>query len=445
LTPADFGLTAMVMVVVGFAQLLNDGGLGSAIIHHRDTRASELSDLYWINVFFGCFLFMLLVAAAPLVATAYGDPRVVDLLRWAALSCVIVSFSQQFQTLLQRELRFEELWRAEIRAQLASLSVGVGAGVTAQGPYSLIWAQLAGTAVNSVLLMRIGLRQWRPEMRFQGAAVARHLQFGAYQLGERSLNFLGRNLDKMLVGALLGAQSLGYYNVSYQLMMRPLQLFNPILTRVLFPLFSRVQDDDVKLRRGFLDTIRIVALVMFPLYAALAVVPDWILITLLGRTWAPAAPLLGVLALLGFFYALGNPLGSLLLAKGRVGLGLGLNVVVLGTYSMAVLIGSRHGAIGVAIALVTTMATVLFPLGFAVRWIVVRLPPSAYIRAFLPALAASMLLGTLLRMCYAWIPYEGKEPLALVVVLPIAALLYAGTIWLLNRRFLQETWRTISL
>ncbi len=445
LTPADFGLMAMVTLVVGFAQAFSDVGIGNAIIHHRDTTASELSDLYWINVMAGTSFFLLLTVVAPLIGAAYGDTRVVDLLRWSAVSCFVVSLAQQFQVLLQRDLRFYELWRAEVPSQLTGLFVGLFAALAAQGAYALVWAQLATSSVNSALLLRIGLRHWRPEIALQGAPVARHLKFGAYQLGERGLYFLRWNLDKILVGGLLGAQSLGYYNVSYQLMLRPLQLFNPILTRALFPLFSRVQYDDERLRRGFLDTIRIVAFVLFPVYAMLAAVPDWVLVTILGRNWIGAAPLLGVLALLGFFYALGNPVGSLLLAKGRVGLGLVLNIVVLGVYSIAVWLGSTHGAFGVAIALVIAMATVVFPLGFVVRWVVIRLSPTDYVRAFLPALAASALLAALLRLGHALLPYEGKEPLALLVAGPVGALLYGTIAWAMGRKFLTEIRKVLDL
>jgi O-antigen/teichoic acid export membrane protein len=116
-------------------------------------------------------------------------------------------------------------------------------------------------------------------------------------------------------------------------------------------------------------------------------------LVVLGAEWRPAVPVFQLLAVLGFFYSIGNPIGSLLLAKGRVELSFQLNVWMVVLYALAIFSGSAWGVEGVAAGLVIATACGLFPVGFWVRWVLVRMRPGEYIVAFAPALAASLVMA----------------------------------------------------
>lgn len=439
LDPADFGLMAMVMVVIGLAQAYADMGISNAIIHRQDTSRDQLSSLYWLNIFAGIIVFALIVATTPLIVAFYHEPRLKNLLILSAIIFLVTPIGQQFQILLQRELRFNQLAIIEIVSTLIGVGVTILTAFSGQGVYSLIWGQLSTAIVKTLMISTIGLKEWRPHLHFRRNDLEGYLGFGLYQMGERSINYLGWNLDKLFIGVLLGAQSLGYYNIAYQLMVKPFMLFNPIITRVAFPLFAKIQDDNRRLCSGYLDAIRVIALVLFPVYMGMIVLAKPFILLLMGHNWLPAVPVFQILAILGFFYSLGNPLGSLLLAKGRADLGFYLNVFMILLYGAAIWLGGQSGVNGVASALVIATSLVLFPIGFWIRWLLIRMRPSEYVLAFLPMLIAAMIMGGLIHYTNRYMQYNDLFKLSILT--GIGSVFYLLIIYIWQGQNFIKLWK----
>jgi O-antigen/teichoic acid export membrane protein len=428
LRPEDFGLMALVVLVIGFTQAFADAGLSGAIIHRQDTTPHVLSTLFWLNIAVGAFLCALLVLAAPLIAAAFAEPKLHELVVLAALSFLVAPVSQQFQTLLQKSLAFRLLGAIDLLTAVAAALVAVATAYADQGVYALLWGMLAGTAARAVALLGIGVRRWRPTLRFRPDELEGYARFGALQMAERSINYLGFNMDKLLIGSLIGVQGLGLYSVCYQLVMKPLQLVAPIVSRVTLPVFALVQTDDARLRAGFLDALRVVAMLMFPIYMGMIVLAEPIVLVVLGPSWQSVVPVLQLLAILGFFYSIGNPGGSLLLAKGRVGLSFLLNVWMIVLYAVAILIGARWSVEGVAAGLAIATACGLFPVGFAVRWHLVRMRPMEYLAAIGPALVGAGIMGVCLVLTGTLTPLSFESPKELLSKVLFGAVIYSAVV-----------------
>ena len=390
LRPEDFGLMALVVLVLGFAQTYADAGLSGAIVYRQNTTREELSTLFWLNVSVGIVIFVVLTLSAPLLASAFGQARLAGLIPLASLSFLVTPAGQQFYALLQKELGFEALAAVDVVASVVMAATAIVLAYRGHGVYSLVWGQLTGSVARSAALVGLGARGWKPLLRFRPAELRGYLRFGTFQMMEKTINFLSSNLDKLLIGSLIGTYGLGMYSVAFQVVMKPLQVVAPIVNRVALPLFAKVQQDDVRLRAGFLDSIRAVAMALFPVYAGMILLADPLVHALLGTAWHATAPVLRILAVLGFFYGLGNLIGPLLVAKGRVGMSFLLNVWRVTLYALAISIGSMHGVQGVAAGLVIATALGMFPIGFWVRWSLVRMRPAEYFAAFAPALTAAL-------------------------------------------------------
>ena len=351
LSPVDFGLMGMIMVVIGFAQVFADMGISNAIIHRRDTTRDQLSSLYWLNILAGVIVFFVVCASMPLVVGFYDEPRLSGLLYLTAVIFLITPLGQQFQILLQKNLKFNELAKIEIATAAINSAVAISLAFAGFGVYSLVWGQLAATTTRVALLCSVGWRQWCPSLHFAKQDLKGYISFGLYQMGERAINYLNSNLDYLIIGAMLGAKELGYYTLAYSLVIRPTTMINPVITKVAFPVFSLIQNETEKLRNGYLKVLQLLTTVNFPILAGLAVVAPTAVPVIFGEQWQPSIILLQILTVVGLLRSTGNPVGSLLLAKGRADLGFKWNLGLTMTQIPGLYLGAMlGGAMGVAIA-----------------------------------------------------------------------------------------------
>jgi O-antigen/teichoic acid export membrane protein len=439
LFPEDFGLMAMITVIIGLMQSYSDLGISNAIIHYQNISREQLSSLYWLNVFAGVLSFFLLIVCIPLIVVLYNEPKISELILWAASIFLIIPWGQQFQVLLQKELLFKQLSIIEVCGSFGGAATAIISAFLGNGVFSLIYGQLANAFIRAALLIFNAQHEWRPRFHFRRSDLKGFLGFGLYQMGERGINFLGWNLDKMIIGILLGSHTLGLYSIAYQLMVKPFQMFNPIITRITTPLFSKIQNDNVLLRKTFLNMVRFTALIMFPVYIGMIVLAQPLFLLLFGEQWLPAVSVFQVLAILGFFYSIGNLMGSLLVGKGRPDIGFNLNVAVFFLYGIAVWTGAQFSMEGTAWGLVTTTGLILFPIGFWIRWHLIQMKPIEYLRAFIPTLISGLLMGVLVYMAHHYIDPENIIPnMILSIFIGVAA--YLSIIYLWQRKTVYQLW-----
>jgi lipopolysaccharide exporter len=437
LVPSDFGLMAMVMVAIGFAQLFADMGISNAIIYKQDSTREELSSLYWLNIFSGISIFVLVWISSPAVTAFYNEIRLTNLLRLTGVIFLIVPFGQQFQILLQRELKFKTLAGIEISSSVISTLTAILTAFEGYGVYSLVWGQLVGSSCRTSSLIFVGWKSWRPSFRFSGKDIKEYIGFGLYQMGERGINYFSWNLDKLLIGRLLGAEALGFYSVAYQLMLRPMQILNPVITKVAFPFFSKIQNDDSRLRSGYLQVVEVIAFVSMPVYFGIYAVSDSLVPLLLGQQWVDAVTIFNVLVILGIFYSIGNPIGSLLLAKGRADLGFWFNVFAVTISVPAIIVGSSWGVMGVAWALVLITAFAFFPCGFILRWFVIRMRPLEYIRAFFLFVLIACAMAVSVKILGHYVQISSPT-IKLCVFSSVGVVFYMACVWFFKKRSLYN-------
>ena len=357
LSPSDFGLMGMVMVVIGFGQAFADMGISNAIIHRPNVTRDQLSSLYWLNIIAGVIVFFIVCASTPLVIGFYREPRLPNLLFLTAVIFLITPLGQQFQIILQKKLIFDVLAKIEITTAVVNSTVAIGFAYAGFGVYSIIFGQLVAASVKVALLFAAVWQKWRPSLHFAERDIRSYMSFGLYQMGERSINYLNSNLDYLLIGAMLGASALGYYTLAYNLIIKPSNMINSVITKVAFPVFSLIQNETEKIRRGYFKVIQLLAAVNFPMMFGLAVVAPLAVPVIFGEQWMSSIILIQILAIVGLFRSTGNPVGSLLLAKGRADLGFKWNLGLTATQIPGLYLGVKLcGTIGAAIAFSILMA-----------------------------------------------------------------------------------------
>ena len=439
LSPSDFGLMGMMLVVLGFAEAFADMGISNAIIHRQNATREQLSSLYWLNMLSGIVVFAAVWAAAPLIVSLFHERRLAGLVFWVALIFVITPVGQQFQILLQKELRFRTLAAVEVTATGVGVAVSIVAAFLGQGVLSLIWGQLANAATRSTLLAGIGWRAWPPALRFQRSDLKGYLSFGLYQMGERSMNFLSANVDYLMIARFLGSGALGIYAIAYQLAVMPMTRINPILTRVAFPVLSKRQADNAALRYGYLKMTELLAITVLPILAGLAVAAPVLIPLVFGPSWNASIPLVRILSALGILKALGNPVGSVLLAKGRADIGFKWNLLVAAANTLAFWAAAPHGVHMVAVSYVAA-SCVYFVLLRMILGAVIGLEWAEYVASLSRPAAASGAAGVLMLGTHLLLAGTVGGPLLLAAMVAVGGI---GLAWLsvrLERDFLIEMW-----
>lgn len=370
LSPSDFGLMGMALVTTGFAALFKDLGTSAAVIQKKDLSPVLLSTLFWVNVIFGLVITVLLLAITPLVITLFGDPRVGPVLRLLSLTFAISGIGVVKQSLLERELKFRTLANIEIAATLGGSVVGMTCAWLGSGVWSLAYQSLAAVAITTLLLWIF--TPWRPMLVFSGAEVKSISRYSLNLAGFNIFNYFIRNADNLLIGRFLGAQDLGYYNLAYRFLLYPVQTVSSVIGRVMFPFYSRIQDDSSRFRRHYLNVAASVALVTFPIMMGLIALAEPFVLAILGPGWRPVIVLLQILAPIGLLQSIGSTVGGIYQAKGRTDWMLWWGVAAGTLVIVSFLIGLQWGITGVAAAYAVASTMLAYP-SFAIPFRLISL------------------------------------------------------------------------
>lgn len=359
----DFGLMAMAVFVIGISQIFIGMGMSNSIIHKQNVNKYQLSTLFWLNIFIGFAIFGILFVLAPAIADFYETPELTGVLRWIALTFVIIPFGQQFETLLRKELRFKELSIRDIIGKLVGLVIAFVLANYKFGVYSLVYSNLATAFISTILLVCYGLGNYKPMLIFSGRSLKGKgfFSFGLFQMGEQIVNYFNSQFDTLLIGKLLGMEALGIYNIAKTLAFKPYQIINPIITKVAFPLFAKVQHDVQKLRDTYLKMIRILTTVNGPIYAIVIVLAKPLIYIFFGKNWSAAIPFLQILSVSALCNSIGNPIGALQLARGRADLGFYWNLGLFLLLPVSIWMGSKYELTGVAYMLALTKIIIIIP------------------------------------------------------------------------------------
>jgi Membrane protein involved in the export of O-antigen and teichoic acid len=349
--PSAFGLIGITLMIIGFANNVTDLGISGAIIQRRHTTKKQLSTLYWLNVFSGIFVFFVVWLIKGQIVQFFRNDSLIGVLSLSSLLFLISPFGQQFQTLMQKELKFKEISYITMCSTLAGTISSIVLSLANFGVYSLVWGQLTNTILSTVCFVVYGMKQWRPSLYFNHKELKGYLGFGLYQVGERVVTYFNNNLDVIIIGRFLGAELLGYYTIAYNLIIIPLTKINPIITKIAFPVFSILQDDNSQLKRGYLNVIRILSTINFPLYFGLAAVSPVFIPVFFGEKWGLSVQITQIMCGVGILRSIANPSGSLVVAKGLSKLSFMYNSFKTLLQIPVIFAGAYYGGVkGVAIA-----------------------------------------------------------------------------------------------
>lgn len=346
LDPADYGLFAMTQVILAFLSFLNGYGFASALIQSESLDPFRVRQAFGLLLLLNSLLALIQFAGAPLAAAYFGQPIIADLLRVQAFIYLATPFIALPEVMMGRKLEFRKQALVNLAAALAGAGTALSCALAGFGVWTLVYAPMALFFTRAVgLTLTARLLVW-PSFDFRGCGQI--IGYGTAILGSTFFWLIQSQADIFIAGRQFEPHALGLYAEALFLTQIFVSKFIPPINEVAFPAYARIQKDPAAVRWNFLKAIRLLMLVVAPLYCGLMVSAGPLVETVFGAKWLGMVPYVQILAPAMIFV-------SLQILFGPVTSGLGRPVIMMRAalcgallFPAAFFIGSRFGLIGIA-------------------------------------------------------------------------------------------------
>ena len=428
LTPGLFGVVALATLAIDYISILNDLGLGAALVQRRENIDEASNIAFTFNLLIGIFLTILIVLISPDVAVFFHAPTLTPILCWLGLGFTVNALGSVHKARLQRDLRFGKKLIPELGNTLIKGGLSIGLAFMGYGAWSLVYGQLAGMSISAVLLWIVV--PWRPRLLIRSPISGQLFRYGFSVMMDRAFTVFADSFDYLLIGRFFNTAALGIYTLAYRL--PDLLILNTlsVLAAVFFPAFSSIQNQQDVLRKSFLSTTRYVQLLVTPLCLGIFVAADPIIRLIFGEQWLQSIPIMQVLSLYTLALSVGFHVGDIYKAVGRPDILLKISLPIFFIRLIALWIGSQYSLIGIATGhLVAALIEVVIRAVVTINVIKVSL------REILNQLTA--FIGGIMLLIFAvpvlYLTQDLTPWLRLTFVVISGAVGYLGTIWFIDR------------
>jgi O-antigen/teichoic acid export membrane protein len=391
LTPLDFGIMGLGLITLSALQALSIPGFQEALVQKKGEIEEYLDTLWTITLTRSLVVSGILALGAPLISNLFASPDAALVMQVLAGAELIRGLTNPAIIYFDKNLEFHKKTFISIAPTVVEVAVAIAAAVI----FRNVWALVLGLFANNIVLVAASYlsHPYRPRLSWKNHQAKELFGFGRWVYFTRVLTTIANQADSMMLVKLLGPVSLGFYQMAQRTSLVPLQELRRGVSLVAFPVYSRVQDDLVKLRQAFTGSLEAVATLAVPLAIAVIVMAPEFVSVVLGEKWLSAVPAIQVLAVAGALNSLTGAGSSLFMGSGRPRLNFNttlLRVIVL----LAVVWPLTHwyGIAGVSYStLVATAAGFVYSLYHSN--LMLRIPMSEAVRTMVPVLSASIAVG----------------------------------------------------
>ena len=293
LTPKDFGVVAIVTVLIQFFNTLSEAGIGPAIIQKKELQKNEIESIFTFTLIIGlvgCITFFL---CSPVIANYYHNDSLLGISRLLSILILFSSADIVTNGLLLKQKRFKIISIRTLSIQVITGGISVYTAYIGWGMYALVFS-----ALSSKILIFFANYALNPlQLKFNFKCLRKIASYSSYQFATNLLTYFSRNTDKLIIGKYIGLGQLGYYEKSYRLMMLPLSNITYVFTPVMHPIFSELQNEPEKLFDKYVKLLKIISFLSFPITVFLYVNANELVLLFFGDQWYPSIAPFKILAL----------------------------------------------------------------------------------------------------------------------------------------------------
>src|SRR5690625_2750195 len=345
LTPADFGLIAMVIAFFAIAQTFVDSGMGQALIRKKEITEADRSTIFWFNMAISIILYILLYISAPYIASFYSEPILTSITRVMGVSVIFFGLGIAQRAELTQRMDFKRQTFAELIAVLLTSIIAVYLAYKGYGVWALVVKSVLFALVSSILMWVVFPK--KTSFMFSKESFNELFGFGSRLLLASIFSRITENIHKLVIGRFFSASTLGLVSKASDLKNSTSRIITGIIQKVSYPLLSKKQDDIVQLKDGYRKVLRLSSAGVIPVITLLIIFAEPIILILFGEQWEGAIPFLQILAITGYLYNLHAINLNILKVLGRSDLYLKVNIVKKVISLTLLFIGLQFGIMGI--------------------------------------------------------------------------------------------------
>ena len=320
ITKADFGIVAILNVILGVTLVFADLGFSVGIMSIKDISKRQFSSVFWAQGILFFILYILLSLSSKFIAMFYESPDIKQLIPISLLSLLLWGIGKLYDTLIHKQKQFRTMAIRNIVSSVISLISAYIFCVFGLKIYSLILSTLVYVGIYNIWNFIAGQQYMKLSLYFSFNDVKPYLKIGLFKMGTQVCDFFSDKIDVLIIGKLLGMEVLGLYNIAKELLPRVTNIFKTIISKVSLPIMANINNDKLKLKQYFLFLSTATAYVCAPLCFLFMVFAKDIIIILYGTPYLGAAIYLQLFALLYALNSISSQEGVLVSASGRTDL-----------------------------------------------------------------------------------------------------------------------------
>lgn len=315
ISPAAFGTMAVATVIMAFLDIFTELGIGAAIIQFKDLTKRQINSLFMVGCFIGIVLACGLYFLSHPIANYYNDAQLIPVCHWLAICLLFNALNIVPNGLMLRNKRFRVVSLRTLTFQIISGAIAIWGALHGWGIYALIVNPV--TTSIGVFIVNFFNYPQKLIINIDFGAVRRVWKYSFFQFLFNIINYFSRNIDKLIIGKYFSMIDLGYYDKSYRLMQLPLNNVTHVITPVLHPILSSLQDDKAQLAQKNTKLTTLLSDISFPLGIILYFCAGEIIEIIFGPNWKASIPIFKILALSVPLQIILSISGSIYLASGR--------------------------------------------------------------------------------------------------------------------------------
>lgn len=337
LAPNDFGLVALITILINVATVFVQSGLNTALIQKKDTDDLDFSSVFLASLGIAAFIYTTLFFSAPLISDFYNQESLTPVIRVLSLTLFVGVFNSIQNAYISRHMMFKKLFFRSMGAIIPSGAIGIILALTGFGVWALVWQQLSNISI-AVVIMWFTI-PWRPSLKFSVTRIKGLFSFGWKLLCSSLIDVTFNNIRGLVIGKCFTPSDLAYFNRGDTFPYLAINNINASISTVMLPALSSCQDDKPQFKKLMRRSIITSTFIIIPMMAGLAAMAEPVVKIVLGDPWLPCVPFVQLCCAMYAFYPLHTSNLSAINALGRSDIFLKLEIIkkVLG---IAFLIGS---------------------------------------------------------------------------------------------------------